>query len=126
MSKIEKIRLGVIGLGRGLQSVLDIIIDDDVELVAICDKNPEMIEKAKAKLKEEFGIEEIASYLDFEEFLTADTNTVVIATDAVMHVPFVTRALDAGKNVLSEIPAVNSLEEAKALKKAVATHPDLK
>ena len=44
MSKIEKIRLGVIGLGRGLQSVLDIIIDDDVELIAICDKNPEMIE----------------------------------------------------------------------------------
>ena len=31
MSKIDKIRLGVIGLGRGLQSVLDIIIDDDVD-----------------------------------------------------------------------------------------------
>lgn len=126
MSKTEKIRLGVVGLGRGLQSVLDIIIDDDVELVAICDKNPDMVEKAKAKLKEEFGIEEIAAFLDFEEFLTADTNTIVIATDAVMHVPFVTKALDAGKNVLSEIPAVNSLEEAKALKKAVAAHPELK
>ena len=59
MSKIDKIRLGVIGLGRGLQSVLDIIIDDDVDLIAICDKNPEMVEKAKAKLKEEFGIEEL-------------------------------------------------------------------
>ena len=66
MSKIEKIRLGVVGLGRGLQSVLDIIIDDDVELVAICDKNPDMVEKAKKQLKEEFGIEEIAQYLDFE------------------------------------------------------------
>lgn len=126
MKKVEKIRLGVVGLGRGLSSVLDVLCDEDVELVAICDKNPDMVEKAKKQLAEEYGIQEIASYLDFEEFLTADTNTVVIATDAVMHVPFVTRALEAGKHVLSEIPAVNSLEEAKALKKAVDAHPELK
>ncbi|MBE6696107.1 MAG: Gfo/Idh/MocA family oxidoreductase [Ruminococcaceae bacterium] len=126
MSKIEKIRLGVVGLKRGLGSVFDIIIDDDVELVAICDKNPETLDRAKTRLKDEFGIENVAAYLDFDEFLTADTNTVVIATDAVMHVPFVIQAMDAGKNVLSEIPAVNSLEEAKALKKAVAAHPELK
>ena len=34
--------------------------------------------------------------------------------------------MDAGKHVLSEIPTVNSLEEAKVLKKAVKSHPKLK
>lgn len=125
MSEMKKIRLGVVGLGRGLQAVLDILKDEDVELAAVCDKNPATLEKALETLKKDFGVEP-SPYLDFDAFLTADTDAVVIATDAVMHVPFVTRALEAGKHVLSEIPAVNSLEEAKALKKAVSAHPELK
>ena len=85
-----------------------------------------MIEKAKAKLKDNFAITDILCYENYEDFLGADTDAVLIATDAVMHVPFVIRALERGKHVISEIPAVNSLEEAKALKKAVDAHPTLK
>ena len=124
--KYNEVRLGVVGLGRGLDVVWDVLQDDDVKLVAVCDINPKKIELAKKKLKEEHGMENVACFLDFDEFLTAETDTVVIATDAVLHVPFVTRALEAGKHVISEIPAVNSLEEAKALKAAVNAHPNLK
>lgn len=126
MEERKIIKLGVVGLGRGLSCVEDILRDEDVRLVAVCDKNPEMLEKAKIKLKEEHGIEKVEAYLDFDEFILADTDAIVIATDAVMHVPFVIKALEHGKHVLSEIPAVNSLEEAKALKKAVVAHPKLK
>ena len=34
--------------------------------------------------------------------------------------------MEAGKHVISEIPAVNSIEEAKQLKAVVAAHPELK
>lgn len=126
MGNIQTVKLGVVGLGRGIQSVLDILSEPDVKLTAICDKDPEKIEQAKAVLAKDAGVTEYECYTDYEEFLRADTDAVVIATYANLHVPFVIKALNAGKHVISEIPAVNSLEEAKALKNAVAAHPELK
>ncbi len=50
----------------------------------------------------------------------------IIATPATVHIEYVKKAMDAGKHVLSEIPAVSSLEEAIELKKIVSSHPNLK
>lgn len=119
------IKFGVVGLGRGLRVMSEILDEDNVALCAICDINPQKLEAALAQLKKQ-GIGELLCFADYDEMLKADIDAVYIATDAIYHVPFVIKALEAGKHVISEIPAVNSLDEAKALKAAVLAHPELK
>ncbi len=123
MSKI--IKFGVVGLGRGKNVMTDILGEDHVALCAICDRNPKKRADALAHFEKQ-GEADLLCFEDYDEMLKADIDAVYIATDAIYHVPFVIKALEAGKHVLSEIPAVNSLEEAKLLKAAVQAHPELK
>lgn len=122
----EFVKLGVVGLGRGKDLAKEIVGDDNVKITAIADINPETLEKAKAEF-EEAGVDSFECFNTFDEMLErGDMDAVLIATDAVCHTPYVIRAMDAGKHVLSEIPAVNSIEEARELKAAVLRHPELK
>ena len=120
------VKLGVVGLGRGFGVAKYILNESCVRLTAICDRNPQKVEEAKKVLKEhEYG--DVDVYAGFDDMIRdADIDAVYIATEAIYHVPYVIRALDAGKHVISEIPAVNSIEEAKELKAAVLRHPELK
>lgn len=119
------VKMGVIGLGRGYGVMSQVLDCDNVRLTAICDNNPDKLSAAEKDLKKR-DYEGVTSYTDFDEILKGDFEAIFVATDAVCHVPFVVKALDAGKHVISEIPAVNSLEEARILKDAVNAHPELK
>ena len=119
------VRLGVVGLGRGLDVVKTVVGESGVKLVAICDKNPKKIQNA-VKVLTEMHVDELQTFDNYDDMLMTDIDAVMVATDAVCHVPFVVKALNSGKHVLSEIPAINSVEEAKLLKTAVKSHPDLK
>lgn len=120
------VRLGVVGLIRGKQAVMDVIGDRNVVIRAIADKNPEILEKCKEDFAS-MGVEDLHVYADIAELLADDTvDAVFIATDKPYHTRHAIMALEAGKHVLSEIPAVGSLEEARALRAAVAAHPHLK
>ena len=118
------VKYGVVGLGRGLDIAKEGIRMEGAKLCAACDINPEKIKKAKEKLEEK-GLTDCTYYSDYDEMLKSDIDAVIVATDAIYHVPFVKKAMEAGKHVLSEIPAINSLEEAHELKKIVSSHPDL-
>ena len=122
----KRIKLGVVGLGRGKDVTIELINESNVTVTAICDKNPKTLEKAIDDYKN-------AGFVDFDTFSTfdemienGDIDAVFIATEAIYHVPYVIKALDAGKHVISEIPAVNTVEEAIMLKEAVKRHPELK
>ena len=120
------VKLGVVGLIRGLYVAKEVLGESRVRISAICDKNADRLQEA-AKEIAETPYEGVATYADFDEMLRdADIDAVYIATDAIYHVPYVIRALDAGKHVISEIPAVNTIEEARELKAAVLRHPELK
>ena len=120
------IRLGVVGLGRGFDVAREVLGEECVRIAAICDKNPEKIKKAQRVLAEH-GVDEVQIYSDFDKMLpNAKIDAIFIATDAICHAPYAIRALDAGIHVLSEIPAVNSVDEARELKAAVMRHPELK
>ena len=118
------VKYGVVGLGRGLDIAKEGIRMEGARLCAACDINPEQIKKAKKKLEEK-GLTDCTFYSDYDEMLKSDIDAVIVATEAIYHVPFVKKAMEAGKHVLSEIPAINSLEEAYELKKIVSSHPDL-
>ena len=120
-----KIRLGILGAWRGFKITDGIRKNDEFEIYAVCDKNEERLGEAIETLREE-GITSTLAFTDYEEMLKSDIDAVLVATDAPLHVKHTVMALDAGKHVLSEIPAVYSVEEAKILKNAVYAHPELK
>ena len=118
------VKYGVIGLGRGADVAVTGIGNPHAKLVAACDYNPEIMAKAKETF-EKAGCSDCQYFEDFDQMLNTDIDAVIIATEAIKHVPFVIRAMEAGKHVICEIPSVNSLEEAKELKQAVKSHPEL-
>ncbi len=117
------VKLGVLGLGRGSYLANEVIGEKGVKLTAICDHNPEILAAAVEQFKD---VEGLQVFDNFDDFIKADIDAVVVATEAVKHVPFVVKIMNAGKHVLSEIPTVNSIEEAKLLKATVKAHPELK
>lgn len=124
---MKKVKFGVVGVNtRGRDVMGEVIGRDGFELNAICDINSETLEGA-VKFFEERGVTGLDTYTEYEDMLkNADIDAVFISTYAICHVPFAIMALEAGKHVLSEIPAVNSVEEAKQLKEAVLSHPEVK
>ena len=120
-----KIRLGVLGAYRGFAITNGCRNDDDFEVYAVCDKNKERLDAAMKTLAEE-GKTSVLAFTDYAEMLASDIDAVLVATDAPLHVKHTLMALEAGKHVLSEIPTIYSLEEAKILKDAVNAHPELK
>ena len=125
---MDIIKFGAVGVNsRGRGVMKEALGNPHFKLCAVCDIKPEELKKAEELFKGEKGISDLECYADYDEMLkNADIDAVFVATDAICHVPFVVKALEAGKHVLSEIPAVNSVEEAKILKEAVLTHPEVK
>ena len=122
----KKVKFGVFGLVRGKGISACIADVDGAELTAVCDRDSQKLSEVSQWLKKEKKAEAFKCVESFDELLSCDIDAVFIANDANCHVEYVVKAMEAGKHVLSEIPAVSSEEEARVLKKAVADHPHLK
>ncbi len=118
------IKVGVVGLGRGTAIAVNLFGIPGVELTAVCDHNPAILASGYKELSETGNCTPM-QFSDYDEMLKTDIDAVIVATEAIYHVPIVVKAFEAGKHVLSEIPSVNSVEEARILKKCVRSHPDL-
>lgn len=111
------VRVGFIGLGmRGPSAIERFTHLDGVEIKAICDLHPERVEKSQAILKKA-GLPEAATYTGSEEAWKElcdrpDIDLVYIATDWARHAPMMIYAMQKGKHVACEVPAVTSLQEA--------------
>lgn len=108
----KKIKIGVVGVGRGksfMQGASDLI---NMKLVAICDTWEERLEK----VGNEYGV---ATYIDYERFLEHDMDAVILANYFHEHAPFAIKALEAGKHVMSETSCNATLAEGVALCRAV-------
>ena len=115
----KRLKVGVVGLRRGRSLLSDMLLMSEVEVKVICDKDKERLESCEEWLKNEKKIEGFECIDNFEDVLNSDIDAVIIATEVSAHVRMSIQALEAGKHVFSEVPAINTLEEAKALYKAV-------
>jgi predicted dehydrogenase len=107
------LKVGVVGLGRGMSHFNVFSQRKDTKVVAVCD-----IDENKAnKVKENNGLE--GAYSDYEKFLSHDLDIVVVATPLPDHASNSISALESGKHVLIEVPIANSIAECEALVKAV-------
>jgi predicted dehydrogenase len=105
--------IGIAGLRRGASFVGVFNAQRDTQVTAVCDVNA-----ARARAcAEAAGVPQW--FAAYDELLASDVDAVLVATPAPTHAVCAVAALRAGKHVLSEVPAVYSLEEGRLLAQAV-------
>ena len=109
---MEKIRIGVFGVGRGMDIVRNFMLLG-CEVVAICDNHKERREKAAAALDKS-----VAVYDNFDEFIEHDMDAVIVANFFHEHAPFVIRLFERGIHVFCECISNGTMAEGVQLVKA--------
>lgn len=114
---MEKLRLGVIGLGqRGKQLVDQVFVSHDaIQVTALCDLYQDRVDDA-AKVFVDAGFEEPFKTLDYKEVMSKDlVDCVVIAASWNQHIEMSIECLERGIPCGCEIGGCETLEECFAL-----------
>lgn len=115
---LQKVRVGVVGLGRGAGAVDALAQIPAAEVVAICDLNPERIANGQ-KILTKHNRKEVPTYTGEEDWKKMcereDIDLIYNATPWNLHVPIALYAMDHGKHVAIEVPAALTVEDCWAL-----------
>lgn len=108
---MEEIRLGTVGSGVIVHSILDnVLLTEGIRLEAVYSRSAE---KGRA-LADQYGAAKV--YTDMDAFLAdPEINFVYIATPNLLHYEQAKRALLAGKNVICEKPFCTKAAHAREL-----------
>jgi len=111
----KTLRIALVGVGGAAQinHIPALKKIEDVELVAICDRDREKV----GRVAQKFGIPEATNR--FDDLLEDESiDAIDICTPNFLHAPMATAALEAGKHVLCERPLARSADEARQMAKA--------
>ena len=115
---LGKVRIGMIGLGRGASAVVALSQIEGTEVVALCDLNPERMAYCQKALKKN-GRKEAVEYTGEEDWKKMcerdDIDLIYNATPWDLHVPIALYAMDHGKHVAIEVPAALTVKDCWAL-----------
>ena len=114
---MEKLRVGVIGAGMFacFRHIPDLLRTGEVELTAVCRRNPE----ALAKVADHFGI--AGRYTDYQAMLDdAALDAVVVSSPHGLHYEHTRAALERGLPVLSDKPLAVTSVQAETLRDLAA------
>lgn len=115
--KLEKVRIGFIGLGnRGPGAVMRTSKIEGVEIKALCDLRPEKANGAKKKLLDATKAFNPDVYTGGENEWKKvcernDIDLIYIATPWHLHTPMAVYAMQHGKHVATEVPSAVTVEE---------------
>ncbi len=119
----KRIRVGFVGIGgRGSGAVHRISMIPGVDIVALCDRNPERVEANQKWLKDNKyritpkGYVGDEAYKDLCDF--GDCDVVYCATPWALHQPVALRALNGGKLPLVEVTSALTVDESWELVEA--------
>ena len=112
-----KLKIGVFGAHRGMTMISQLLGNPDACVCAICDKHKPSLDAAGETAKNA-GIK-VELYEDFEQFIQADMDAVVLANYAHEHAVYGIRLLRSGRHIMSEVLTCANLAEAVALIEAV-------
>jgi predicted dehydrogenase len=115
VSQVDKINVGVIGInGMGWSDTKSFMKIPEVNLMAICDVDENVINKRVAELKE--ANIKVTTYTDYRKLLeNKDIDVVIIGTPDHWHCLQMIEACAAGKDVYVEKPVGNSIAECSAM-----------
>jgi len=115
--KLDTVRVGYIGIGgRGLGSVRRMRLIEGVEIKALCDIYEEKVNQGQKAL-EEYGMPPAKVYAGNEEIWRElchdpDLDLIYIATPRYLHHDMCVFAMENGKHAVTEIPAIQTIEQA--------------
>ncbi len=109
---MEKISVGIAGLGFG-KEFIGIYKDHPlVDKVAICTRNPDTLKK----IGDEFEIPQWLRYTDYEQMIKNDElDAIHIVTPILEHAWQTIAALQAGKHTACTVPMATSIDELKQI-----------
>lgn len=112
LAQNDKINIGVIGCnGMGWADTTSCLKMDNVDLVAICDVDKNVIDKRKSEYTK-LRNNKLETYTDYRELLASKKiDAVVIGTPDHWHCKQMVDAVRAGKHVYVEKPVANTIEE---------------
>lgn len=109
---MKKIKIGVFGLGRG-SAHLDSILQNNGDIVAVCDVNEERLTKTHEKLGD------IGLYRDFDSFINhPGLEAVLLCNFFHEHTAYAIKALEKNIHVLSECTSNATMADGVALVRA--------
>jgi len=114
--KLDKVRIGFVGLGgRGSGAVERMAYIDGVEIVGLCDLYEDRVEKME-KLLEKHGLPRAKSYsgsIDAWKNMceNPDIDLIYVTTHWALHTPIAVYAMENGKHAATEVPAATTIEE---------------
>ncbi len=119
ISPNDKLQIGVIGCkGMGWSDTISLLKMNDVDVVAICDVDTNVIESRLADYAK-LRSNKPKVYGDYRELLNRnDIDAVVIGTPDHWHCKMMIDAVQAGKHVYVEKPVANTIEECNLMVKA--------
>ena len=108
----KRVRMGLVGGGFGASFQWH--LEPDCQVTAVCDPSEEALERLSSQHP---GAE---SYRSYDELLRhPDLDAVGIFTPAPLHARMAVQALNAGKHVISAVPAGLNVEELESLLECV-------
>jgi predicted dehydrogenase len=110
----ERILMGGIGLGgRGRVDLNAMLVEPDVQFIAICDPNKSRRDLVKKIVDEKYANKDCTTYPDIREYLAlrTDLDAVLIATGDRWHALASIMSMRAGKDVYTEKPSSMTIAE---------------
>ena len=114
---MEKIRVGVLGLRRGIAHLRNFLATEHAEVVAACDRFPYYRDQARSILHREGASTELL--VEYDDLLERKPDAVVIASNGKLQVEHACMAMEAGCHVLSEVPGADTEHELVRLRDTV-------
>lgn len=107
--------VGIVGLRRGRGFVSVFAAHPRVNVTALCDIDQGTL----SDLGEAFSLPDSALYTDYDQFLNAQTDIIMVATPIRFHADMTVNALQAGKHVLCEQTAAYTVPDCERIVDAV-------
>ena len=108
-------KVGIVGLSRGRGFVRVFGAHPRIEVTALCDVDAARL----AEVGEAFGLPEVRRHADFDDFLGAEMDIVMVATPIPLHAEQTVGSLESGRHVLCEQTAAYTVEECARIVEAV-------
>ncbi|MFC1712650.1 Gfo/Idh/MocA family protein [Candidatus Poribacteria bacterium] len=103
----QKLKVGILGLRRGITHLRNFLNVEDAEVIACADR----AEVPRERAREIIGDRPVKIVNEFEELLDLKPDAIAIATNGRLQAEHSIQAMEAGCHVMSEVPGAFTQEE---------------
>lgn len=114
---MDKLRVGILGLGRGFTHLRNFLSLEIVDVFGACDRLPPRRARAQTLVEQAGAATRLVP--EFDDLLGMHPDAIVVASNGRLQVQHAIQALGAGCHVLSEVPGAYIEEEWVRLRAAV-------